>query len=350
MYSRILVALSAAVLSGAACGDGAEATDIVYAPHTVLALETEVDVDGAPDIADPHVVRHDGTWYLYATQNKRDLRVWTSRDLLRWRMEGPVWKPTPGTWNAKGQVWAPHVEPTPDGWFLYYTADMQIGVARADSPLGPFVDVLDHPLVGGGYGGVGDGVFHYDPGDRPPDRVARFLADIDEWAIDAFVLRREHGEAVLFWSSYVPVSVIHARALSDWTTLASAPPVAVLGPDEPWEGLVAEGAFVVEHAGRFVLTYSANAADGPDYGVGMAVSDSPFGPYAKDRENPFLHKNPAAGFFGPGHHGLVEGAFGDLLMFYHTKVSPDRGYDRRIRYAPVAFDATGRLVLTVPQP
>lgn len=323
--------------------------DITYAPHTVLEIPTEVDVDGAPDLADPHVVKVGGTWYLYASQSKRDLHVWLSEDLAAWRDGGVVWAPTPGTWNAEGQVWAPHVEPTPDGWFLYYTAGQRIGVARGDGPLGPFVDVYDRELVGGGHGGVGDGVFeHRDPAAQPP---ALDPLDFEEYAIDAFVLRAGDGRRVLYFCAYTPLSVIHAVPLLDWTVLADEPPRPVLTPEPTtWERLVNEGAWVEEHAGRFHLVYSGAAANTADYGLGVAVAADPFGPFTKRADNPLLHTNAAAGFYGPGHHGIADGAFGDRLLFYHTKVSPALGFDRRVRYVPVSFDAAGDLRLDVPQP
>ncbi|NOZ00472.1 MAG: family 43 glycosylhydrolase [Deltaproteobacteria bacterium] len=326
--------------SGSDSGDSFDAhSTVTYLPHTVLNLQTAIDQDGNPDIADPVVIRDEDTWYLYATQTKKDLHVWRSKDLKDWVRSGPVWEPTPGAWNARGQVWAPHVQATDEGYYMYYTADMQIGVARADTPKGPFIDVFDHPLVGGGYGGVGDGKYQYDPGDGEYDFRAAFALDFEEKAIDAFVLKASDGSLTLYFSAYRPFSMIYGVPMTSWTSVADEAPTTLIEPDpQGWEGFVAEGAWVVEHDGRFHLMYSGNAADMPQYSIGAAVGDSPLGPFVKYAENPILSQDPDADFFGPGHHCLVEGAFGDLLMFYHTKVSKQQGFDRRIRYAPVAFD------------
>src|SRR5438105_117274 len=44
-------------------------------------------------IADPFVLHHDGTYYLYGTSRARDgFDCWTSRDLVRWRYRGPVYQ------------------------------------------------------------------------------------------------------------------------------------------------------------------------------------------------------------------------------------------------------------------
>lgn len=324
--------------------------DINYAPHVVLDLETVTDVDGAPDIADPHVIKVGPVWYLYATQTKKDLHVWWSDDLETWHRQGPVWTPTPGTWNDQGQVWAPHVEASDQGYYLYYTADMEIGVAHSSTPTGPFTEVHGHPFVGGGFGGIGDGQYDYDPGDGEYDHTAAFIMDHEEKAIDAFLLN--HGGTLTFYfSAYTPLSVIQAVGMKDMVTLEDQAPTVLLESDVTgWEGFVAEGVWVVEHEGRFHLMYSGNGANQPAYAVGVAVGDDPLGPFVKYDENPILHQNPDAGFFGPGHHSMAPGAFDDRLMFYHTKVSAEPAFDRRIRYVPMEFDDSGHIRTSVAQP
>lgn len=332
-------------------GDNPPESTVVYQVHTILDLETDIDRDGNPDVADPHVIRVGDTWYLYATQTKKDLHVWHSTDLKNWQRSGPIWQPVPDSWNARGQVWAPHVESTDEGYYLYYTANMQIGVARSDTPLGPFLEIYDHPFVGGGHGGVGDGVYGYDPGDEEWDYHASFITDFPEKAIDAFVLAATDGSLTFYFSAYNPLSIIQGVPMKDPTHLEDVTPKTLLESDPlGWEGFVAEGVWVVEHAGSFHLMYSGNGADRPEYAVGVASGEAPLGPFTKYAENPILYMNPEADFWGPGHHCVVEGAFGDLLMFYHTKVSKEPAFDRRIRYAPMEFGPEGHVTLAAPQP
>jgi beta-xylosidase len=326
------------VACAGACGCGSDEElgprAIEYAPHQVL----DVPADG--DLADPHVIEVDGTWYLYATNSLVDFEVWTSTDLARWESGGTVWAPTPGTWNAQMDVagaWAPHVERAPDGYYLYYTANTRIGVARADSPLGPFEEIYDHPLVGNGHGGVGDGVL------GEPD------ADLEERAIDAFVLARQDGSLTLYFSVNEPLATLYAIPMRDHSTLEDVEPTRLFGPEAVWESVVCEAPFVTEHAGELHLTYSANLAPTVDYAVGGAVGSAPLGPFTRYAENPILSKDPSLDFFGPGHHSIVRGAHDDLLIFYHTKTSPQAGYDRRVRYAPIRFES-GRLQVDPPRP
>ncbi|MCA9771012.1 MAG: family 43 glycosylhydrolase [Myxococcales bacterium] len=341
--AALAIAAALAGCGGGSGGGGPRTVPIVLAPHTVLAIPTDVDVDGSPDIADPHVLKIGAVWYLYATQTKRNLEAWTSVDLATWEREGAVWEPTPGTWNEAGQAWAPHVEATEAGYYLYYVKDQKLGVAWSPSPLGPFEEIQDQPLVGGGHGGVGNGVEEWP---APLD----FL-NFDEHAIDAFVLKASDGSLTLYFVPSTPFGEIWAIPMIDYATLADVEPTVVLSPDlASWEGVVVEAPWVIEHEGRFHLLYSGNIAFAPEYAIGVAVGPTPLGPFERRADNPFLATDASAAFWGPGHLSIAPGPAGGRLMFYHTKVGPDFRADRRIRYAPVSFDAQGSLRLDVPAP
>ncbi len=330
---RVRVAMLACVGLVACSGKSADAPGgIVYAPHRVL----DIPADG--DIADPDVIKVGDTWYLYATNDKVDLHVWTSDDLAHWDDRGVVWQPTPGTWNAEtndGGAWAPDVEPAPDGYYMYYTANTRIGVARADSPLGPFQEITDHPLIGNGFGGRGDGVLGQPGG------------DLDDRAIDAFVLKASDGSLTLYYSANDPLGTLYAVPMSDYATVEPVAPTRLFGPEAAWEGVICEGPFVTEHDGEYHLTYSGNVAPTADYALGGSIGQSPLGPFTRYPDNPILKQNPDIDFYGPGHHSIVAGAHDDLLVFYHTKSTPKPGYDRRIRYAPIRYE-NGELHIDPP--
>lgn len=313
--------------------DGAVPT-IQYEPHTVLDIPTN------GGLADPHVIKVGEIWYLYATGSTVDLEVWYSEDLVTWHHGGIVWTPPAGSFGEAGDVWAPHVEVTQEGYYLYYTASFQIGLAFAESPLGPFEDLLEHPFVGGGFGGIGDGGF-----------MGSWAGDYDEYAIDAFVLQAEDGSLTLYFTAYDPLASIRAIEMVDYETLAETEPVIVHSPDlSSWEGVVNEGAWVIERNSVIYLMYSGNLANTIDYAVGVARASSPLGPFEREHDNPLIHTNAEVGFYGPGHHSVVAGAFDDLLMFYHTKISPEQGWERAIRYAPISFDDNDQIQLDTAQP
>jgi arabinan endo-1,5-alpha-L-arabinosidase len=110
------------------------------------------------DFPDPAVLKaSDGYYYAYATQTDRkppvvNLQVARSLDLVRWEWLGDALPVKPGWASKTWDFWAPHVVRHEGRYFLYYSAkpdaavtDDKIGlclaVATSDRPGGPFTDV-----------------------------------------------------------------------------------------------------------------------------------------------------------------------------------------------------------------
>lgn len=113
--------------------------------------------------ADPAAIVHGDTVYLYtghdeAPNNDRffemhDWLLFSSKDMKNWQAHGPVLKATDFSW-ATGDAWASHVIER-DGKFYFYSTvrhnkdkpGFAVGVAVADSPLGPFKDAIGKALI-----------------------------------------------------------------------------------------------------------------------------------------------------------------------------------------------------------
>jgi len=282
-----------------------------------------LDLPGAETAADPHVIETGGTWYLYPTRDSVSVECWSSTDLEHWEYRGRVWGPAPaGAWNSSG-IWAPDVFEHDGRFYLYYTAaGSMIGVAVADSPVGPFVDVYDHPLIGAGNAGA---LFSIDP---------HMFRDVD-------------GRLYLYATAYVPVGALRVFPMADPVTVGGPGRVLFAADPLSWEGLVNEGPWMLVHDGVYYLMYSGGSYDRPTYAVGYATSDNPMGPFTKCECNPVLHTDAANGFYGPGHHSVTVGPDGELWMVYHTKVNAEVSVDRRIRKNRLAFTEDGRLYVEV---
>jgi beta-xylosidase len=295
-------------------------------------------------IADPHVIKVGDTWYLYGTgYSSAGLAAWSTKDLINWKFEGLAWKPTPGTWNTS-DLWAPDVLQGDDGLFyMYYSAAKRVGVAVSSSPTGPFTEVYDHPFIGGGYGGVGDGIYLF------PDVED---LDFDEYAIDAHVYKASDGTLTMYVSVLTPFSTIAAIPMSDYVTLADETPKIVLQPDViSWENVNREAPFIWELNGVFHLMYSGAIWATNDYAVGVATGPTPMGPFTRRADNPILRKSPKLNLAGPGHHSVVEGKYNDLLIFYHTRdwgATPPEG--RKTRYMQMYFDLNGQIQVNKVRP
>jgi hypothetical protein len=109
---------------------------------------------------DPAVLKTDDGYYLLATSNDAPdaFPILHSEDLIHWQHKSFVFpEGQEPRWTAKGRnvadFWAPEMARVGDEYWVAYTARrlnnaLAIGLARADNPLGPFVD-NGQPLVTG---------------------------------------------------------------------------------------------------------------------------------------------------------------------------------------------------------
>ena len=179
------------------------------------------------EMADPFVLRVDSKYYLYATTDARGYEAFVSDDLVHWERKGRVFH------DPRGGDWAPEVfhHRRGDGkFYLYYTDNMpgpergplekQIGVAVADSPLGPFVD---------------KGV-------------------LATHSIDAHLFQDDDGSLYLYYVDLTGGFKIIAQPMADPLTKKGEPKV-VIRPTEDWEkrsGEVTEGPVHVEAQGHLL--------------------------------------------------------------------------------------------------
>lgn len=264
--------------------------------------------------ADPHVIRHQGRYYLYPTTDSRGYDVFVSTNLVHWEDKGKVFR------DPRGGAWAPDVfhHVRGDGkFYLYYTDNApkpprgkggkQIGVAVADGPMGPFAD-------------------------------KSVLADE---SIDAHLFQDEDGAFYLYYVHLAGGFKIMVQPMADPLT-KKGEPRRVIHPTEPWEkvsGDVTEGPFLLKRKGLYYLMYSGTGADSPNYGIGYATAKSPLGPFTKYSGNPIARRGGTV--LGPGHHCVIAGPDDRLWMVYHQKASTRTGWDRFLAIDPLWFDDRG---------
>lgn len=273
-------------------------------------------------IADPHVLLHEGVYYLYGTANvNRGFRVWTSQDLVNWQSRGFCYEKTDQAW-AQARFWAPCVIRDGHRFLLYYNAvnnDAQghrICVAQASSPLGPFTDIRA-PL--------------WDPGYA---------------VIDADVFRDTDGRAYLYYSKDIsqnPVSEIWVVPLGPFLAGVTGEPTICIGPQLAWEGEWTEAPHVFKHGPTYVLLYSGTVYTSPGYSIGYATALSPLGPWTKPQPVPLLAQTPHIS--GPGHCSLTDSPDGrERFIVYHTHQSLQGGAPRQLaidRFRAVTDPQTG---------
>ena len=239
--------------------------------------------------ADPYSLLHDNTYYLYST-NDRDngFRVFSSPDCVSWVERGHCLRK--GDVMGEFNFWAPEVIERNGVFYMVYVSEEHLGVATATSPLGPFRQsekswLFDFKAIDGHFFTDDDGVTYL------------------------YFVRFDHGNVI--WCAKMNDDLLSC----DVSTLTF-----LLRAEEDWElrqSHIAEGPFVLKHKGLYYLTYSANHTKSPNYAVGYAVSESPFGPFRRADENPILCRT--ASVAGTGHHSFTTTLDGkDLLCVYHA--------------------------------
>lgn len=292
--------------------------------------------DGRPveTCADPVVVRNrtpgQPPWVMLCTSdplhaadrhadgrlNFRRLPTFVSHDLKRWHWHGEALPERPPQAAEGAGLWAPELVQVGRRWHLYYaindtadafspepgcSSDSAIGVALADSPLGPWV-VQPELVVAPRRSGPGC-EFH--------------------WTIDPDLLPAS-GKVppVLYFGSYG--GGVFALPL-DRQALRAAGPAQRLTPSHRYEG-----AEVVRHGGwHWLFLSSADCCRGPltGYAVFAGRSRSALGPF-HDRDGQPLADRRAGGtpfivqdggtWVGPGHNSVFADDAGRWWTMFHA--------------------------------
>ncbi|CAG7648418.1 hypothetical protein PAESOLCIP111_05596 [Paenibacillus solanacearum] len=284
--------------------------------------------------ADPSVIRtSDGKYYAYPTGGS-GIKGYSSSDLVQWKDEGQVLKAIDSFGDKN--FWAPHVVEYKSKYYMFYSAvkgeeKMHINVAVADSPKGPFKDMLKEPLLNYEYG-----------------------------TIDPYILVDDDGKIYLYYSNNLlpfgdkKISDINVVELNEDMSSLKGKPVSVSKPEQSWEKQSGsnewnEGAAVLKHDGTYYLMFSANCYCNRKYSVGYATSKSPTGPFVKYKDNPILSADHTK-VSGPGHHSIILSPDGkEWWIMYHTHADAKKGGgNRQLNIDRVGFRRDGSMYVNGP--
>lgn len=274
--------------------------------QTVTNRQPVIDMS-APD---PTVIRaEDGTFYLYATEDMRNVPIFHSANLVDWKLVGTAFTDNSRPkWLPKGGIWAPDIQRVCGKYYLYYAKsvwggewDAGIGVAVSNNPAGPFVD-----------------------------RGCMFTSKQIgiQNCIDPFYIE-DGGKKYLFFGSFHGIYGVELTA-DGLHVKQGAKPREVAGT-------FMEATYIRRRGGYYYLFGSTGTCcEGArsTYRITIGRSKSLFGPYVDkagqrlldNHYNILLDKDDSV--LGPGHNaGLITDDAGNDYMFYHGfKASdPDAG-------------------------
>ncbi len=263
---------------------------------------------------DPFVLKYRGEYWAYGSNGLWDgryFRVLHSRDLVHWRELTGTLVPIPGD---SPEYWAPEVTYDKGRFYLYYSVGdeehMQMRVAVADAPAGPFID-SGHRLT------------------------------TEKFAIDGHVFTDDDGARYFFYAvdflehSHIGTGTVRDRMLDLFTLEGKPRPVTraqfdwqVYDPQRAEKGGVrwhtVEGPFVLKRKGIYYQMFSGGNWKNVTYGVSYARTDDieTNDEWAQacdgDRVLPILRTRPDKEVIGPGHNSVVRGPDNmQLYCVYH---------------------------------
>jgi beta-xylosidase len=333
----------------------------------------------AVSFGDPYVLFVKGDkYYMYGTGGgaKEGFSAYSSTDLVNWKPEGQVyfannkngWSDTTSPWGRA--LWAPEVYEVKGKYYLFYSAqwkenptkeieNFRIGVAVADKPTGPFIDVINKPVFDPGYPIIDANVL-FDDGKAYLyySRCAYkhpVQSEVADWA---------KGKG---WFSEIEESWVYGVELKPDFSGVTGEPVMLLRPpvgmkdkQAEWESRSVtskevarrwtEGSVTFKKGDTYYMMYSANYFGGKNYAVGYATAKSPLGPYAKASNNPVLEKNIEKGGIvtGTGHNSITYSPDGkEMFCVYHGRTAAT-GDDRVVFIDWMKILENGTLIVEGP--
>lgn len=275
--------------------------------------------------ADPTVRKFGDTYYIYATTDGTagglgPSQVWKSKDFVNWTIE-------PMNWPTTRQVWAPDVMQGTDGrYYFYYSQACKIYCAVADSPAGPWTNIL----------GADEAV------------LIPNLYIHNSITLDAQSFIDDDGSTYLNWGTwgiYKGHGCSSAKLNPDMKTFADT----LLIPNTDLIDFF-EAPYMFKRNGVYYLTYSSGSCHDGTYRVQYATSTvGPTGPFTFADNNPILEKTDDKTVWGPGHHSILE-QDGEYYIVYHRHNIPmsTRGFHRQVAVNRMTFDAEGRINKVIP--
>lgn len=300
--------------------------------------------------ADPWIVRHDGSYYLVASE-KAGITVYKSATLTDPHQNGVVvWTPPASGWNSTN-VWAPELHFIAGRWYIYYAAGSS-GPPFVHQHAGVLESIGTDPQQPG-Y--LDRGILY------TGDSIASGRAN--RWAIDLTV-HTLGGQLFAVWSGWIDSATtdrtqqhLFMARMSDPRTIATDR-VKISSPTESWElqssadGLsLNEGPEFLERRGKVFVIYSTGESWLTTYKLGQlelkAPLTDPMNPAMVVKTGPVFAGTPTV--FGVGHASFTTSPDGrEDWIVYHAKRATTPGWDRDIREQQFTWNADGSPNFGVP--
>lgn len=294
--------------------------------------------------ADPEVLYSEktGLFYIYPTSDGFPgwggyyFDVFSSPDLVNWTNEGTFLDLSSEqvSW-ASGNAWAPCIEekeiaPGQYRYYFYFSGESggkKTGVAVADHPTGPFVD-LGYPMINANPEGIGGQIIDSD-----------VFTDLVS------------GKSYIYWGNgYMAVA-----ELNDDMVSYKEETVRVITPQGGTLNSYAyrEGAYVFYRNGTYYFLWSVDDTGSPNYHVAYGTSDSPTGPIDVADDPIVIQQDPENDIYGTAHNSVLQIPGRDEWYIVYHRINKNYldngpGYHREVCIDRMHFNADGTIKKITP--
>ena len=297
--------------------------------------------------ADPEILYSNktGKYYIYSTTDGKPgwggykYYVYSSADLKEWKNEGVALdaKSDQIAW-ANGNLWAPAAIEVKQKngsykYYLYFSARpndngrKQMGVAVADSPTGPFVD-LGHPLLAKNHPGCNGQLIDVDV----------FMDPVSK-------------KPYLYWGN----SFMAGAELEPNMTKIKDETVTVMTPKggSLRDYAYREAPYVFYRNGLYYFMWSVDDTGAANYHVAYGTSKSPLGPIEVAKDPIVLIQNPQHEIYGTAHNSVIQKPGTDEWYIVYHRINKDYihfqpGVHREVCIDKLEFNADGTIKRVVP--
>ncbi len=311
---------------------------IINGSTTYFELQEKVEPcvlkNPVADGQDPWVIKKEDYYYYIETRNG-GLYISKSKNLSEIKTDQKmVWELPENGWN-QSNLWAPELHFIQGKWYIYYTAGKS-GPPFIHQRSGVLESKTDDPM--GGY--IDKGQLYTGNNIQTKEN--------NIWSIDLTVL--EHNEQLYgIWSGWeenretdkTPQHLYIAEMDNPWTIGSNR--VKISSPVENWEAgselAINEGAQVLKNGDNLFVIYSASESWLPAYNLGQLrlVGEDPMNPDNWEKKGPVFEGTEDV--HGVGHASFTTSPDGtEHWIAYHTKVSPDPGWERVIHLQPFSWN------------
>ena len=352
---------------------------------------------------DPAIIRTEqhenadaAAYFLVSTSNDApdSFPIVRSKDLVNWEFVGYVFpKGHKPLWASDGEgisdYWAPEMHRVNNEYRVYFVArekqslELCIGVARSETPGGPFI-ADDVPILKGNVidphlfveNDIAYLYWKEDNNDVWPRLLLDLLYEHPELIASLFSAKEDIVSAsfvVNLWpwarmlepmerfqaiQLFIEVVISHYTDFYDRLKMISenindevknkivsilqymktpmfaqqlsangsgfvGERIKVLENDLDWEAHLVEGMWLTKQAEKYYLFYAGNDFSTSQYGIGVAIGDSPLGPFQKMKTQ-LLQSTEE--WWAPGHPSLAVNPKGEHELFLHAFLPGKAGY------------------------